>query len=220
MDREELYGRICVLLAGRSAEEVVFNTMTTGAANDIERATDLARKMVTMYGMSDKFGMMALATIQNQYLDGSMGLTCAQDTAADIDEEIRKIIDSCHDAVKKQLEENRDKLDEISKYLLERETITGSEFMAILEGRDPTEVAEPVEEVVERTWIPPRHRTPERDEEQEEGDTAPTPRNSNWNEGEELWDDPPREEPRFPPASGPDGEDQDKKDRTPPPDIF
>ncbi len=158
MDREELYGRIRVLLAGRCAEEVVFQTKTTGAANDIERATELARRMVTLYGMSDKFGMMALATIQNQYLDGSMGLTCAQDTAADIDMEIRNIIDRCYDEVIRMLRENREKLDEIATYLLTKETITGSEFMAILEGRDPEEVAEPLEEVVERPWVSPRER--------------------------------------------------------------
>ena len=137
MNREELYTEIRTLLAGRSAEEVVFGTMTSGAANDIERATDLARKMVTMYGMSDKYGMMGLATIQNQYLDGAMGLTCAQDTAAGVDEEIHTIIDRCHEDAKKILTENRDMLDAIASYLLLKETITGGEMMAILAGKDP-----------------------------------------------------------------------------------
>ena len=159
MDKDELYGRIRVLLAGRCAEEVVFDTRTTGAANDIERATDLARRMVTLYGMSERFGMMGLATIQNQYLDGGMGLTCAQETAADIDREIRIIIDQCHDDAIEILKENREKLDAIAGYLLRRETITGSEFMAIMEGRDPEEVAEPVEEKPpELPWIPPAQR--------------------------------------------------------------
>ena len=167
MDRDELYGRIRVLLAGRCAEEVVFNTKTTGAANDIERATDLARRMVTLYGMSERFGMMGLATIQNQYLDGGMGLTCAQETAADIDREIRTIIDQCHDDDIEILKENREKLDAIAQYLLKRETITGSEFMAILEGRDPEEVAEPEEEKPPETpWISPAQR-PEHQQKQE-----------------------------------------------------
>jgi cell division protease FtsH len=158
MDRDELYDRIRVLLAGRCAEEVVFHTRTTGAANDIERATDLARKMITMYGMSDHFGMMGLATVQNQYLDGAMGLTCAQDTAADIDKEIRQIIDLCHDSVIAMLQEHREKLDEIATYLLKKETITGGELMAIMEGRNPEEAAEPEEKPIEREWIPPRDR--------------------------------------------------------------
>jgi cell division protease FtsH len=137
MSKEDLLIEIRTLLAGRGAEEVVFNTKTSGAANDIERATDLARKMVTMYGMTDKFGMMGLATVQNQYLDGAMGLTCAQATAADIDQEMRVIIDACHEDAVRTLEENREKLDEIADYLLKKETITGGEMMAILEGTDP-----------------------------------------------------------------------------------
>lgn len=160
MDREEIYDRIRVLLAGRCAEEVVFQTRTTGAANDIERATDLARKMITMYGMSDHFGMMSLATVQSQYLDGAMGLTCAQDTAAQIDAEIRKIIDACHEDSTKILLEQRATLDAIAEYLLKKETITGAEMTAILEGRDPEEAAEPIETLPEREWISPRLRKP------------------------------------------------------------
>ena len=137
MSREDLLIEIRTLLAGRGAEEVVFHTMTSGAANDIERATDLARKMVTMFGMSEKFGMMSLATVQNQYLDGALGLTCAQATAAEIDQEIQSIIIACHNDALRILEENREKLNEVSQYLLEKETITGAEMMAILEGRDP-----------------------------------------------------------------------------------
>ncbi len=134
---EDLLSEIRALLAGRSAEEVVFSSKSSGAANDIERATDLARKMVTMFGMSEKYGMMGLATVQNQYLDGQMGLTCAQDTAAGIDNEVRAIIDRCHADAVKILEEHRELLDRIADYLLEKETITGAEMVAIIEGRDP-----------------------------------------------------------------------------------
>ncbi|MEG1240439.1 MAG: ATP-dependent zinc metalloprotease FtsH [Oscillospiraceae bacterium] len=137
MSKDDLFTEIRTLLAGRSAEEVVFNVQTSGAANDIERATDLARRMVTMFGMSDKFGMMGLATIQNQYLEGGMGLTCAQDTAAGIDKEIMEIVNSCHADAVKILQDNREMLDNIATYLLEKETITGQEMMKILEGKDP-----------------------------------------------------------------------------------
>ncbi len=137
MDRDELCSEIRTLLGGRSAEEVVFHTATTGASNDIERATDLARKMITMYGMSEHFGIMGLATIQSQYLDQGYGLTCAQDTAAVVDQEISKVMEQCHAEAKQILEENRELLDKIAEYLLEKETITGQEMMAIIEGRDP-----------------------------------------------------------------------------------
>ena len=137
MDKEEILAEIRCLLAGRAAEEVVFNTKTSGAANDIERATDMARKLITMYGMSEKYGMMSLATIQNQYLEGGMGLTCAQETAAGIDREILDIINACHDDAVRILEENREMLDKIAEYLLAKETITGQEMMFIMEGKDP-----------------------------------------------------------------------------------
>ncbi len=137
MTKEDLYTEIRTLLGGRSAEELVFQTQTSGAANDIERATDLARKLVTMFGMSDEFGAMGLATIQNQYLDGGYGLTCAQDTAARVDSEVRDIIKKCHQEAKASLEENRQDLDNVANYLLQKETITGQEMMAILAGKDP-----------------------------------------------------------------------------------
>ena len=136
-DREELLADLRTLLGGRAAEWVVFNTMTTGASNDIERATDLARKMVTLYGMSERFGVMGLATIQNQYLDGNAGMTCAEATAAQVDEEVRRLIDDAYQDAIKMLEDDREMLDKIADYLLTRETITGQEMMAILEGRDP-----------------------------------------------------------------------------------
>ena len=141
MTEEDLLAEIRTLLAGRSAEEVVFGSRSSGAANDIERATDIARKMVTMFGMSEKYGMMGLATVHNQYLDGQMGLTCAQDTAAGIDDEVRAIIDRCHNEAIQVLRDNRELLDKIAAYLLEKETITGAEMVAIIEGRDP-ELAE------------------------------------------------------------------------------
>ncbi|MBR1781064.1 MAG: AAA family ATPase, partial [Oscillospiraceae bacterium] len=136
-DREELLADLRTLLGGRAAEWAVFHTMTTGASNDIERATDLARKMITLYGMSEKFGVMGLATIQSRYLDGSAGMTCAEATAAQVDEEVRRFIDEAYRDAIRILEENREMLDKVAEYLLTKETITGQEMMAILEGRDP-----------------------------------------------------------------------------------
>lgn len=204
MDREYIYSEIRILLAGRCAEELVFQTQTTGASNDIERATDLARKMVTMYGMSSRFGMMGLATVQSQYLDGSMGLNCAQDTAAQIDDEIREIIEKSHQESLAILSERLDQLHEVSAYLLKKETITGGELMAILEGRDPEEAAEPVDAPVETRWIPPSER----------------PRlGADLNDSSEEEAEEP---PAFPGWSSPDdpppAEKEEKK--TPPPDIF
>ena len=140
MTKEDLLIEIRTLLGGRSAEELVFNTMTSGASNDIERATDLARKMVAMFGMSEKLGVIGLATQQSQYLEGGYGLNCAQDTAAEIDGEVRKLLDQCHREAQAILEENRDLLDKITAYLLEKETITGDEMMAIMNGEDPAQV--------------------------------------------------------------------------------
>ncbi len=136
-DRDELYSQLRTLLGGRAAEEVVFHTATTGAANDIERGTDLARKMVTMYGMSDTFGVMGLATVRSQYLEGTYGMDCAQETAARADREIYKILTQCYEEAKQLLRDNRESMDRIAEYLLQKETITGQEMMAILEGRDP-----------------------------------------------------------------------------------
>ena len=148
MTREDLLTEIRSLLGGRSAEEVVFGTMTSGASNDIERATDLARKMVTMFGMSDSFGVMGLATVQNQFLDGSMGLNCAQDTAAVVDREVKEILERCHTEAKQILLGDREMLDKVAGYLLQKETITGQEMMAILEGQDP--------EAVDNYGLPPK----------------------------------------------------------------
>ncbi len=135
--RDELMARIAVSMGGRAAEEVVLGTMTNGAAQDIQDATSIARNMVALYGMSDKFGMMALASRRNQYLEGGYGIDCAQNTAADIDTEVAVILRKCYDAAVKVVEENREDMDKVVEYLLNKETITGAEMLAILEGRDP-----------------------------------------------------------------------------------
>lgn len=131
MSKAELETRLVTFLGGRAAEELVFDTVTTGASNDIEQATKIARSMITQYGMSEKFGLMGLATVENQYLDGSARLNCSDETAAEIDEEVKSLLKKCYEEAKKLLSENRDVLDEIAKYLYEEETITGKEFMKI-----------------------------------------------------------------------------------------
>ena len=140
--REELMAKIAVSMGGRAAEEVVMHTMTNGASQDIQEATGIARNMVAMYGMSDEFGMMALGSIRNQYLDGGYGLDCAQDTAAVMDQEVKRILDECYKEAVKVIEENRGDMDKVVAYLLEKETITGGEMVAIIEGRDPESVEE------------------------------------------------------------------------------
>ena len=137
MSREDILTEIRVLLAGRSSEEVVCNTMTSGAANDIERATEMARNLVARFGMTEEFDMMALGTVHNQYLDGSYSMSCAQETYAAADRATIAIIRQCHEDAKAILRENRELLDKIAAYLLKKETITGQEMMAIIEGRDP-----------------------------------------------------------------------------------
>ena len=132
MSKDEIVDQITVFLAGRAAEELVFNVQTTGASNDIERATSLARNMITQYGMSEKFGLMSLETVESKYLDGSARLNCSDETAAMIDDEVKELLKECFAEAKKLLSENRDVLDEIAKYLYEKETITGDEFMEIL----------------------------------------------------------------------------------------
>ena len=140
MSKEDILAEIRTLLAGRSSEEVVCHTMTSGAANDIERATEMARNLVARFGMCDEFDMMALGTVQSQYLDGGYSMSCAQETYAAADRETIKIIRQCHQEAKEILEANRELLDKIAAYLLKKETITGQEMMAIIEGRDPETV--------------------------------------------------------------------------------
>ena len=132
MSKEDILTEIRTLLAGRCAEELVFNTQTSGAANDIERASSVAR-----FGMSDKFGMMALGSVQNQYLEGGYSMNCAQETFAAADREVVELLQRCHDEALELLRANREMLDAIAAYLIQKETITGAQMMAILEGRDP-----------------------------------------------------------------------------------
>ena len=136
---EELRTELRTLVGGRAAEQVVFGVQTTGAANDIQRATALARNMVTQYGMSEKFGLMSTASVENQYLDGQAYMDCSQETAAEVDKEVMEILQQAYADAKRILTENRGLLDEISEFLLVKETITGDEFMAILEEKDPSE---------------------------------------------------------------------------------
>ena len=138
--KEELMAKITVSMGGRAAEEVVMHTMTNGASQDIQEATNIARNMVAMFGMSEEFGMMALGSVRNQYLDGGYGLDCAQDTAAVMDKAVKAILDVCYADAVKLLEENRADMDKVVEYLLAKETITGGEMVAIIEGRDPSTV--------------------------------------------------------------------------------
>ena len=142
--KDELLAKITTYMAGRAAEGLGFNSVTSGAANDIENATKIARAMVTMYGMSDKFGMMCLATVQNQYLEGGAGLICGENTASQIDDEVLSIINSSYAEAMKLLDENREILDSISDYLYQKETITGKEFMKMF--RDMKGLPDPDEE--------------------------------------------------------------------------
>lgn len=132
LSRENLFNRIATLTGGRSAEELVFGSVTTGASNDIEQATKLARAMVTRFGMSEKYDMMGLETVNNVYLGGDNSLTCSSETAADIDREVLRIVKEAHEKARGILSAHRDLLDEAAAYLLERETITGEEFMRIV----------------------------------------------------------------------------------------
>ena len=131
---DELRTELRTLVGGRAAEQVVFGIQTTGAANDIQRATALARNMVTQYGMSEKFGLMSTASVQNQYLDGQTYMDCAQSTAAEVDSEVKKILETAYEDAKRILRENRGLLDEISEFLLVKETITGDELMAYIQA--------------------------------------------------------------------------------------
>ncbi len=156
----ELRSMLVGLVGGRAAEEIVFDTVTTGAANDIEKATEIARSMVTRYGMSKKFGLIGLATVENQYLDGRAALNCSDDTAAEIDAEVIAILKESYDEALKLLRENREIMDKLADFLIEKETITGKEFMQIFRKEkglpDPEEKkeensAEPGKEVLAET---------------------------------------------------------------------
>ena len=150
--RDELLVELKSMLGGRAAEQVVFGTMTTGAANDIQRATALARNMVALYGMSQELGLMAPATVQNQYLEGQAYLDCSQETSALVDRTVQNLLDRCYEDAKRILTENRATLDEIAGYLLVKETITGEELMAFVNPKahipqgDPCAQAEDFED--------------------------------------------------------------------------
>ena len=135
--KEELMAKIAVSMGGRAAEQVVLNTMTNGASQDIQDATNVARNMVAMFGMSEEFGMMALGSVRSQYLDGGYGLDCAQDTAAVMDKAVKAILDVCYADAEQVIRDNLEDMHKVVAYLLEKETITGGEMVAIIEGRDP-----------------------------------------------------------------------------------
>ena len=148
--KSELEAMLVGLLAGRAAEEIVFDTVTTGASNDIERATSIARAMVTQYGMSDKFGLMGLESVQHKYLDGRAVMNCGEETAGEIDKEVMSMLKKAYDEAKRLLSENRDALDKIADFLIEKETITGKEFMEIfhkVQGIEKEKTEEVVEEI-------------------------------------------------------------------------
>ncbi|MEG0972507.1 MAG: ATP-dependent zinc metalloprotease FtsH [Lachnospiraceae bacterium] len=144
MSKEELNAKLVTYMGGRAAEEIVFHSITTGASNDIENATQIARAMITQYGMSERFGLMSLETVENKYLDGRASLNCGDATAAEIDQEVKALLKKSYEQAKSYLEENREALDEIAAYLLEKETITGKEFMKIFRKKedDPDEMFE------------------------------------------------------------------------------
>ena len=134
LSREELENKIATLTGGRAAEEVAFDSVTTGASNDIEQATKLSRALITRYGMSEDFDMVAMETVSNQYLGGDTSLACSAETQTQIDRQVVALVKKQHEKARRILEDNRDKLDELARFLYEKETITGDEFMAILTG--------------------------------------------------------------------------------------
>ena len=134
MSREEIENKIATFTGGRVAEELIFHSVTTGASNDIEQATKLARAMVARFGMTEEFDMVAMETVSNQYLGGDTSLACSNETAARIDKKVVEIVKEQHEKARKLLNENMSKLHEIAKYLYDRETITGEEFMEILDA--------------------------------------------------------------------------------------
>ena len=197
--RDELLARIAVSMGGRAAEEVVMNTMTNGAAQDIQDATSVARNMVAMYGMSDRFGMMALASKRSQYLDGGYGMDCAQDTAAALDEAVRAILDQCYAAAVQIIRDSRQEMDAVVAYLLEKETITGAEMVAIIEGRDPAAADSPLRaEATAAPAAPAEDKTedpPAEDKPAEEPPATDAPQAPPVTLEKSQEDEPPKEKP-------------------------
>jgi cell division protease FtsH len=142
MSKDDILTRITTLYGGRAAEELVFGSITTGASNDIEKATSLARAMVTQYGMSEKFGLMGLESIESKYLDGRPVQNCSNETAGEVDKEVMRILKDCYDRALMLLSENREVLDRIAEFLITRETITGEEFRAIYKEVKGEDLAE------------------------------------------------------------------------------
>ena len=197
--RDELLARIAVSMGGRAAEEVVMNTMTNGAAQDIQDATSVARNMVAMYGMSDRFGMMALASKRSQYLDGGYGMDCAQDTAAALDEAVRAILDQCYAAAVQIIRDSRQEMDAVVAYLLEKETIPGAEMVAIIEGRAPAAADSPLRaEATAAPAAPAEDKTedpPAEDKPAEEPPAADAPQAPPVTLEKSQEDEPPKEKP-------------------------
>ncbi len=160
--KEELHDMIVGLLGGRAAEELKFHSVTTGASNDIEKATGLAKSMVTQYGMSDRFGLMGLATVESKYLDGRAALNCADATAAAVDEEVRSMMESCYQEAKEILSQNMDVMDTIAAYLIKEETITGEQFMKLYRKEkgipEPENEAKTTEERFQQQLAKEEHR--------------------------------------------------------------
>ncbi|MEE1242674.1 MAG: AAA family ATPase, partial [Frisingicoccus sp.] len=154
MSKVQMEEELVTLLAGRAAESIVFDSVTTGASNDMERATDMARAMVTQYGMSDKFGLMVLENVQDRYLSGHTVLNCGQETATEIDREVMRILKTAYEKAIELLSENRECLDRIAEYLIEKETITGKEFMRIF--REVKGIPDPEEEKAQPS-LPEEH---------------------------------------------------------------
>ena len=163
--KKELEAMLVGMLGGRAAEEIVFDTVTTGASNDIEKATKIARSMITQYGMSEKFGLIGLESIQNRYLDGRAVMNCGEATAAEIDQEVMEMLKKAYDEAKRLLTEHREALDKIAAFLIEKETITGKEFMKIfheVEGIDP-DAPKKTEERIGMKTVPGREKAVEAD---------------------------------------------------------
>ena len=170
--KKELEARLVELMGGRAAEEIVFDTVTTGAANDIQQATNLARAMVTQYGMSEKFGLMGLESQENQYLTGRTVLNCGDATAADIDQEVMKILKNAYDEAKHLLSDDRETMDKIAAFLIEKETITGKEFMKIF--REVKGLPEPEEKKEDGEGVADTQHLEKTDEAVENGSEADT----------------------------------------------
>ncbi len=216
--KEELHDMIVQLLGGRAAEELKFESVTTGASNDIERATNIARAMVTQYGMSDEFGVMGLATIESQYLENRAAMNCADETAAKVDAEVHRILESCYQEAKEILSENLDVMDQIADYLIREETITGKQFMDIYykakgitpppEKKDQTPGEKFADEIEHREK--PQEAAPEEKKEEPEAPSQETP-SSTSEEGrpeekpEEKKDDNSRPDSNGTPAGSPNG---------------